>query len=368
MRRRASSVILGLVALGCGHNSLSTPVETLWSIDSIPFLSVGDSVSAADPVLLYPASATLLPDGRLAVVDQFAPGVRFFSASGQLLRTVGREGEGPEEFGAPSWMGRCAADSLFVWDYMQGSVTVLDDQGAVARRYVPKGEPSAIRCDGDGVFAMLTGAINPPRTLAEMRDPRLRLRAELRIADANGDSIGSLGIIPAAETRTLGKVTQYALRAERIYVGTADSASIDVYDRSGQRLRTIRFPIPSRAATAANYDRAVEDQVAVFENPAVQEQTRSILRDMFTIPETLPPYTAVLVDPEGILWVVVGAPGDPTTRLLGAGDDGTIVADLEVPREMRIFEIGVDYVLGSVLDDSGLRHVRAYRLRRPLPA
>jgi hypothetical protein len=83
------------------------------------------------------------------------------------------------------------------------------------------------------------------------------------------------------------------------------------------------------------------------------------------LPERLPPYRAVLVDPSGLLWVVVTESGDPETRLFAFDRNGRHVAEAIVPHGMRVFEVGPDYILGAREDKDGEQHVEVWRLRRP---
>lgn len=83
------------------------------------------------------------------------------------------------------------------------------------------------------------------------------------------------------------------------------------------------------------------------------------------LPEQLPPYRQILLDPRGLLWVAVTASGDPETRLLAFDREGRPAATAAVPNGMRVFEVGLDYVLGAREDADGEQHVQVWRLRRP---
>jgi hypothetical protein len=83
------------------------------------------------------------------------------------------------------------------------------------------------------------------------------------------------------------------------------------------------------------------------------------------LPERLPPYRQILVDPLGLLWVTVTESGDPETRLLALDRDGRTASVVIVPNGMRVFEVGLDYVLGAREDVAGEQHVQVWRLRRP---
>ena len=103
-----------------GRTAESAADRSVPSLDTVPALVIMDTIPGAEPKLLRPTGATVLSNGNLVVVDQWGASVRFFDPSGELCRTVGRQGQGPGEFTGPNWLGRCGPEEVFVWDYMQG--------------------------------------------------------------------------------------------------------------------------------------------------------------------------------------------------------------------------------------------------------
>ncbi|HEX7123068.1 MAG TPA: hypothetical protein VF178_11905 [Gemmatimonadaceae bacterium] len=69
----------------------------------------------------------------------------------------------------------------------------------------------------------------------------------------------------------------------------------------------------------------------------------------------------MFTDAEGLLWVDRSFPGDTRTRLHVVGRDGAVIAEVELPRRVRMFEIGSDYIIGAYEAEP---HVVVYRLRR----
>lgn len=62
--------------------------------------------------------------------------------------------------------------------------------------------------------------------------------------------------------------------------------------------------------------------------------------------------------------MVTSIPGDDATELRAIGADGGIVADLRLPVDMIVYEVGRDYILGTYEDGDGEPHVVMYRIRR----
>src|SRR5690606_23536502 len=108
------------------------------------------------------ATAVRLGDGRVLVANTGSGEVRFFGADGTLLRTVGREGEGPGEFRALSRLYVLPGDSLLATDVSLDRLTVFDAQGAVARTAPLEQVP------GDGAY-FIVGRLADGTLLARSR-------------------------------------------------------------------------------------------------------------------------------------------------------------------------------------------------------
>lgn len=80
------------------------------------------------------------------------------------------------------------------------------------------------------------------------------------------------------------------------------------------------------------------------------------------MPESLPPYRDLFADPGGRLWALVPAPADSMAELRAIGRDGRLLGSVLVPADLKVFEIGLDYVLGLYQEEDGEQHVALYRL------
>jgi 6-bladed beta-propeller len=104
--------------------------EPQWTVSERPVLEVGGPNSE---VLLNPTDAIRLADGRILITDDGSQNVRVFSAAGQLLQTIGRQGFGPGEFQSVSQIDHFRLDSLAIYDYMQQQVSLFDVAGRFGR-------------------------------------------------------------------------------------------------------------------------------------------------------------------------------------------------------------------------------------------
>lgn len=335
--------------------------ELQLSVDSVPFIDIFDSTTTGEgAVFQYPRWATRRPNGGVVVADQYAARLLFFDEAGALVRSVGRRGEGPGEFGNVMWVDHCGTDSLFAWDATRRSVIVTDTVGRFVREFRPEGTPYELTCSPSQWF----GVIGLPREYLAPSADGARAEAPLSVVDRIGRVRQIFADVPIGENRALGKLTRIAAGEDYLYVGTADSAWVDVYDLEGEKLRSIPIGEPRRSPTRANFERAVEDMVSLTPSERGQALQRPVYRAL-PMPAFLPPYHELLVDPEGMLWAVVSAPGDSTTDLRAVNSAGDLMFSVSLPTSLRLFEVGHDYILGRYMDNALRHHIVAYRIQRP---
>ncbi len=354
--------------------STETAAQQSFVVDSAPVVDIRGTSASGDLLFGMATAATRLPSGAIAIADGSTLTVRFFSPTGQPTRSVGRSGQGPGEFRSMQWMESCGADSVYVWDGAAQSMSVIAGSGGeVARRFrIPAADTPAPRAYLLGCSAQRTfGYLAAPTTREPTGAPNIiRGPMPLVLTDADGKLIRQIGPVIGGEMaamggagfpRPLGKTTSFALAGDRVYVGSADSAALDVHLPDGST-RTVRFTGTARAATSAHMEAAIET-LAGMAPPQARERATASLRAL-EMPKTLPPYGALLTDPDGLVWVVESFPGDPATTLRAIGPTGSIAGEMRIPRGLRVFEIGRDYVLGGYADEGDEPHVAVYRVRR----
>jgi hypothetical protein len=319
--------------------------------------------------------ATLLRDGSIAVADNAATSVKWFAGDGRLVRTFGREGDGPGEFRLASLIGTCGTDSLFVYDGANQRLTTLTLDGKlVATRLFStdsseSGSPSQIACGRARVF----GVLGWPRGAIPAGDVAYRTSVGVRIHPIDQRGVLDVGTAASSERqrfgnsagpRPLGKRTAIALGADRMYVGTGDSAIIRVVALDGRELPAIRLPffrIPIRRSHIAAY---IEGLIARNSRVAPAQIRREYER--LEYPEYFPVHGALIVDLDDNLWVEEYRwPGDEVSRWSVFSPSGVAVATVTMPPRFRISEAGRNYVLGTWEDQDDVQHVRMYRISRP---
>jgi hypothetical protein len=379
MKRAVSiSLVLGLGLLA----PAPLRAQARWTVDATPVLDIKGTNENGVVAFGSANWATRFANGTIVVADAGAPGLQYFDAKGQHLKTVGHTGQGPGDFRTVTWVARCAKDSVFAWDFPQMRITTFDGAGNLGRTF-PFGTPGGAQiisaCNPSGTLVLFgRGRRLPP---ASAPDPNagyfiISMVAPIQLVDAAGTVTATLGEVPAGEMvggnmngrggggmpRPLGQSTSFALSADRLFVGTGDSAAVDVYSFDGKRTATLSLRVPMRASTKEQYERAAENYLSIAPAPMRETARKWVLG--IPMPPRLPPYTGLFTDPDGLLWVVLSVPGDKDTQLRAIRATGAVVADAVVPVNLSVFEIGADYILGAREDADGEQHVVMFRLHR----
>jgi hypothetical protein len=168
---------------------------------------------------------------------------------------------------------------------------------------------------------------------------------------------GGRGALP----RPLGRASAVAALENDVAISSADSASVTFVRGDGSR-RVFAIPVALRAPTRAEFDAAIEATISLVP-PAMRQSAASQLASA-PVPRQLPPVSALFVDRDGMLWVQTTPPGSRTVEFIVMQADGRVVARVQVPSPLTVFEIGRDYVLGTSTDNNGEMHVVVHRLRR----
>jgi len=102
----------------------------LFQVDYL--LTVSDTLASGAGEFGKVADADLLPDGTLAVLDEFAAEVRVFSSEGDLVRRIGRKGQGPGELSGNWTLGILPISSgrLALPDVVNQTIVVFDAEGS----------------------------------------------------------------------------------------------------------------------------------------------------------------------------------------------------------------------------------------------
>ena len=365
--------------------TLDAVAQSDWRIDAKSVLDISSNAAGGKILFSRVSGATRLSDGTIVIADGDDKVLHFFDATGKPLRSAGREGSGPGEFRNVTWLGRCSGDSLHVWDMLQRRMAVFAPSGLWIRQYAIPSDSAAgatpwmtLACSSRGVIAfqsqpnMSKGRIAPKNPAAPTRKERvIRTTANVSVANATGKVISRVGERPSGSMYVMGgggfplplaATTYVAVASDRVLVGSADSTStVSAYAPDGT-VTVLKLSLPVRQSTPAQRARAAA-AMASLAPPPLRTMAEDSLK-VSPMPAILPPYSALFGDLDGVLWVQLTVPGDPSTRLRAVSADGKTLGEISLPANVVVHEIGRDYVLGAYDDADDLPHFAMFRLHR----
>lgn len=345
-------------------------------------LEIGQLNGPSEYALSRIVDLATLQDGSFAVSDEATQAVRLYRSDGSYVSTIGRAGEGPGEFVSAPLIAGTSADTVFAFDNRNDRLTALTADGDLVRtislRNESVGRPTAMLRLDDGSY-LSQSRWTDPGAEDEFYDVRLELdSAVVERLSALGALLDTVQVMPDRD------------RART------------VMDGGGGRFRVLEFQPPFRAHAVLKSDGANtilgRSNVFQFEfrdagpqtilrvlgvqNPATAQEIsvwqEATLREEFGdrpvppgllrgnldfLPERLPAFGNVLVSAEGNLWVSL-TEFDLSEGLdwLVFSSDGGIRGTVRTPPELRLREVGSDFVVGFVLDDLDVPYVRRYPL------
>jgi hypothetical protein len=373
MRYVAFATLLSFLPFGIAT------AQSTWTVDRNPILDVPGVAADGKVNFGYAAGATRLADGTLLVADRAESAVRVIDASGRVVRTLGRAGQGPNEFASIVWAGGCGNDTLLVWDLGRRQASMVGANGIGRQFTVPAGDtaqmPYQFSCARNRTMAYVS-APRPDRSATTTSIPNVQaaLAAVYRV-NSEGAVVQRLGTHPGGEVllltspgggrggapRPLGRAAYVAAVTDAIVISSADSAHLTVVPANGPS-RVIKLAVTLRAPTRAEYDAAVQATASMV--PAPMRQTMTSQLAASPMPERLPPVSALFSDPAGLLWVQTSPPGASAIDLLVMQLDGHLVARVRIPRAVTIHEIGNDYIVAGYADANDEPHVAVFGLKR----
>jgi hypothetical protein len=353
-----------------------------WTIDTTPVVDIGGSDADPHYDLLRIRGVTRLSDGRIAVLSAGSTQLMIYDSAGTWISSSGRDGEGPGEFRSPFALYRFAGDTLVTYDMQLRRVSRFGRDGsflnsattsqAAGGAYVV---PVAHIADGSWVGRISAG-FTPDTRPGAMRQPQtlLRLTPEMSSeADTITTVTGSESWIVTGGSGKqrfaqiydvpLGYSSSYTTHDSLIYVGDNERYEINVLRPDGLLVRSIRrageLPQVSdkmRARLKADFLEGV---------PAGDMTEQTAIWDAFPKHERMPAFDDFMVDADANLWVMRARVLRSNPASADVFDSsGRLLGSVALPANVKLFEIGSDYVLGVWKDGVGLEHVREYSIRK----
>ena len=385
-----------------------------WSVSGTPSLVIGQMQGDERYLFGEVAGATMLRDGRIAVLDGQSALIRVYSPDGRHIEDWGGQGEGPGEFTSAHTMFPYRGDSILVSEFVASRLVIFDDRGRFGRSLVPEMRMSFVtewrsrRQEGDrsvipaGSCCRLWGPLRTgafllsyPEMIPNEGSGTRRASVTAAITPGSGGAAESVGVF-AGETYQLGlqgSRSHWQFQPwfnmvpgpDGYFATEGDAYSIDAYDHSGRLRRIIRLARAPRRVTddiKAAHETELRERFmapgAVIEAVSPEELLEMFLAGPY--PSHLPTFFQLLVDPEGNLWAgqrrygAVASAGDGTVdddsqpsdmnEFFVFGADGRHLGVVELAAGLRVFQIGADFILGTVTDDLGVGYVHRYGIEK----
>ena len=340
-------------------------------------MSIGAPEGEEAYLLHWVAGAARLPDGRIVVANGGTNEVRVFDSSGRHLGTWGGDGDGPGEFYSLSQIARWRGDSLVAWHSQGFSISVFDDSGTFGRSLV-------LRTPGAESWRQPWPlAPRPDGTFLSINDPEGEDTAVVEIWHADGTLAASLGSHPSLEVTVemdasgnpelslpaYGRELRVAPWGELVVIGPTSRYEIRAFRADGSLATIVRREHASRAPDEADLAAYVESQLSVLAGVLPAAQLPEVRRSLEStrLAETFPAFGSITSDAVGHLWVrEYDYPREERSVPLWSVYDpeGRMLGFVETPRDLAIYEIGEDYILGGTSDEFGVEYVQVWPLDR----
>lgn len=312
-----------------------------------------------------------MDDGRLVVLNRSSHELLLFGRDGEFLQSIGRLGEGPGEFRDPIELDFVGGDSIVVWDWELGRLSLFGTDGSHGRSVMlqpPIFNPT-------GRFGVLGGRwIVLGNHDFRTRDTRLtpQFLHVLRY-DWSGSLLDTVSTLPYGErgmvepgSRMMGNPLfeprgVFSTHGDLLYTSNGESPEVRVY--RGARLEAIVRWKPGDLSVRKE---DVETYRAGYlERFGASPRTRKRL-DAFPAKDVFPAVVEIQIDAGGRLWTRSFArPGSTTTEWLGFAETGEFICSLSVPRHFRVFRFDASAVVGVHRDEMDVESVEVRSFASP---
>jgi hypothetical protein len=336
-----------------------------------------------------PSGVARMSSGEIVVANAGSQQLRVFSPQGAYLRTHGRHGGGPGEFGfSIGWTGR-VGDTLFLHDYAQRRVhaytgskgftsTTLVQPDNLAMG-IPIGRLSTgefviqaattpwQQARPDGVFPDSANVgLFSSRTPTAVRWFGKFLNAEYlavnvlaKAAAKNPQSVPS-----SVAPYRFGSSVVWGVIGDRMVNANSATGAIQILDRSGLVVAQFVAPLTPRPIDAAAMERARQQERDNVINELGRQSVDLTYEQRFR-PRHAPLFSKMMISIDRNIWLEQFRidPGDRAQYIV-LDLDGRRLADVVMPAGFSPREVGADYVIGFATDDDGVQSVAMYRLTK----
>ena len=345
-----------------------------WRIGPEPALSIGELEGEEAYMLQLASDAVKLTDGRIVVVNRGSLQLRVYDAVGTHLATWGGRGLGPGEFTDLHQVERLPGDSVIVWGWLPGTITVFDKDGKFARTFGPER-----RQDDRTGYSLGPLAVTDDGSILASPYPRSYLTDPLvvQIWDTEGGFRSSLGRHPSWEWLSFNDAWRWREKifgrklarepwGDLVVVSPTDRYEIKAFAKDGTLAKIVRRAHEPRSPTQAHAEAYIEERVSRIPSEDIRAQQRREYRSI-PVAERFPAFASVIADALDHLWVEeyeVEGEERPGSLWTVFDPEGRVLGFVETPDGLEIYEIGEDYILGRVKGELDVESVQVWSLDR----
>jgi hypothetical protein len=301
-----------------------------------------------------------LSDGSVVVIDKSR--VLFFDAAGKRRRVVGRAGDGPGEYVQATDICVTRGDTILIGQTRR-PVTKLTKTGDFVTTIplVPNTYPEGQFCFDDGSFATLHRMAGAPAGARQQQFDRVSPSGA--VTPLAQWELTPFDMLILAEDHK-------AVHGDRLYLATAQTFDIQVYDRDGKFISVIRTNDPLVPISRAEKEKLPVGAFRAGSTPAeIEAQRQKSINASAT--KYWPTNANIVIGADGRIWVAEWQPGfDPLRATPWAAFDSTgrLLGRLEIPgwpsreRRQQVVGFGKNEVFMNRLDEDGAFHFTIYPL------
>jgi len=165
--------------------------------------------------------------------------------------------------------------------------------------------------------------------------------------------------------RPFGRSTSVAPLADGFGVGTPLSYEYEVHGPHGALRQIVRLDRPNATETEGDIEAYQEAQIEDLEDPNAIRARRQELSEL-PYPQTMPAFGyPIVADWRGDVWVPDFMAGEGSRTWTVFDPEGRRMGTVRTPAELRVLDVGSDWLLGVWQDELGVEYVREYGLIRP---
>lgn len=331
-----------------------------------------------------------LSDGRIAVTDRMASKLRFYSPTGEHLLSIGKQGQGPKEFGQ-GLLGvlRGAGDTLLVTDYRNQQVHRIAPDGSWQASFSTRPDGEWFNSGWDTApSGMIVSRFSPVQRPDQPPADTLDFVAVRNLDGTLGDT---MGVVPTAqsfrfsdgepERRFYAGRPDIDLRwdGQGLITGRSDTYELVWLDAGGEPERIVRLHREPDPFTPEEQATLMDRFNEMIDGAGAPPERKEQIRRSIKFEDNYPYYRRFMNGPRGTLWLRRVLPiRDMTPEQVealtfsasvrpAAGYDvfdrqGRYLGIVEVPYEMPFGLLDGERMFGIVRDELEVEYLRIYRI------